>query len=289
MKDQSLYQTPCMSDSLFQISITQCSFTDKGRAFLTHWHEHFEFLYITKGEGIIECQRNKIEVKPGDVVVINSGELHSGCNTSSLLEYYCIIIDPAILQSSLSGICEVKYITPITQNLIMFQNKISDNSQISSCIANIIKENENKTVGYELSIKSLIYQALTILLRSYVKCTFSSRDYEKSKRELERLRLVLDYIEVHYREKIQLETLARMLNISSYHFCHLFKKLTNFTVTDYINCLRIEKAAELMNTNNMNITEIALEVGFNDINYFSRVFRKYKSMSPSDYKKLNNI
>lgn len=286
MNDQILYQTPCMPDQLFQISIDKGIFTDIGRAFFTHWHEHLEFLFITRGEGVIECQRERIEVKPGDLLVVNSGELHCGYNTSKFFEYYCIIVGPSILQSGLTGICEIKYITPITQNLIMFQNKISDDTQILYCIDKIITEHENKTIGYELAIKSLIYQVLTILIRSHVKCTLSPRDYEKRNKELWRLKLVFNYIETHYNEKIQLENLAQMANVSLYHFCHIFKELTGYTTTDYINCLRIDKAAALMDSN-MNITEIALEVGFNDINYFSRVFKKYKNMSPRSYKRLS--
>lgn len=284
MKNQALYETPCMQDKLFKISISVGCYRQYGNIFPTHWHEHFEFLYITQGEGIIECNNLQMSVRPGDLVVVNSGELHSGFNTSDALTYYCIIVDPSYLQSSLIGACEVKYITPITQNLILFENKITEDKPVSDCIKKIIEEYENKTVGFELSIKSYLYQMFTLLIRMHIKSTLTVKEYDRRKKELERLEPVLAYIDKHYCEKINPETLAQISNISYYYFCHMFKKLTDKTVTDYINSLRINMAAALICNGNKNVTEAALEVGFSDTNYFSRLFKKYKGMSPMDFK-----
>jgi AraC-like DNA-binding protein len=274
-----------MEDKLLPISISKDCYRQYGNVFSTHWHEHFEFLYFIEGEGVIECNSVQISVKPGDLVVVNSGELHSGCNTSNALTYYCIIVDPQILQSSLLGTCEVKYITPLTQNLILFENKITGNSPVSECIKRIIEEYENKSLGFELSMKSYIYQMFTLLIRMHIRTTLTIKEYDSRKKELERLAPVFEYIDDHYSEKITPDALARLSNISYYHFCHMFKKLTDKTVTDYINSVRINKASSLMCNGDINVTESALAVGFNDVNYFSRLFKKYKGMSPTGYKR----
>ncbi len=77
---------------------------------------------------------------------------------------------------------------------------------------------------------------------------------------------------------------AKMLNITVSHFCHLFKQLTGMTFSNYVNYLRIKKAETLLRNTNMTITEIAISIGYNDVAYFSRIFKKQKNISPSEYR-----
>jgi len=72
-----------------------------------------------------------------------------------------------------------------------------------------------------------------------------------------------------------------MSNISKYHFCRLFKQLTGKSAGDYICQLRINNALTLLRESDLNITEIAMASGFNDTNYFCRVFKKCQKSSPS--------
>ena len=64
-----------------------------------------------------------------------------------------------------------------------------------------------------------------------------------------------------------------------------FKKETGQSLTDYINKLRIKEALYMMENHNLSITDIAYMTGFNDVNYFTKVFKKYKRMTPSSYRK----
>ena len=82
-------------------------------------------------------------------------------------------------------------------------------------------------------------------------------------------------------EKITIDQLTAITCLSRDHFSHLFKKLTGRSVNEYINGMRIDKAEMLIKNTDMNITEIAMATGFNDANYFSRIFRKYKKTPPS--------
>lgn len=121
LKDHFLYQTPCMQNPLFPVCISFSTFGQNEHAFLNHWHEHSEFLNIKKGEGIIECNSVSYHVKLGDLIIVNSNELHSGYSLSNNFSYYCIIVDPSVLHSNFVGLCEIKYISPITQNLILLK------------------------------------------------------------------------------------------------------------------------------------------------------------------------
>jgi AraC-like DNA-binding protein len=65
----------------------------------------------------------------------------------------------------------------------------------------------------------------------------------------------------------------------------MFKQLTGKTMTDYLNGLRLEKSTDYLAERDLNITEIALECGFDSVNYYSRLFRRYYHVSPTEFRK----
>lgn len=274
-----------MESSLFPVSISTCGSKQPGIAFPYHWHEHLEFLFITRGEGIITCNSDKYAVGKGDLVVVNSSEIHGGYSHHGSFTYYCVIVEPSILQGYSTGICEVKYLSPITRNQILFENIIRNDKAVLQCFENMIDEYERKDPGYELSIKSYIFQALSLLIRRHVKVTLTPAMYDKRREALSRLSPVLTYIAENCTGKITVAQLAKLVNLSIFHFSRLFKDLTDRTVIAYVNNIRIHKAVELLTKTEMSITDIALEAGFNNINYFSRLFKRHMKLSPQAFRR----
>ncbi|MFA9398803.1 MAG: response regulator [Clostridiaceae bacterium] len=90
------------------------------------------------------------------------------------------------------------------------------------------------------------------------------------------------YIDENYDNDLELETLSKNFNLSSYYFSRTFKEYVGMNVSEYIIKIRMEKAIELLKTN--NIKDICYLVGYNDPNYFSRAFKKYTGVCPSEYK-----
>ena len=286
MENYSLYKRASIPDENFPIEILLQQTNKQEIAFNSHWHEQIELLYFTEGEAIVECNSIPFNVKAGDLVVINSNEIHSAQNISDSLTYYCIIIDASLFQSGFVDTCELKYVTPIKQNLILFCNKIRGDFNINECINKLINEFVIKDLGYELAIKSHIFWLLAILFRNHKEDILTQKKYEIRSKNLERFNKILIYIEDNYSEKFAVENLARNANMSTSNFCHLFKRMTGKTLIEYVNNLRINKAENLLRNTDMNISEVAMAVGFNDINYFSRSFKKYKKIAPTTIKNL---
>ncbi|NMB97059.1 MAG: AraC family transcriptional regulator [Clostridiaceae bacterium] len=285
MRDYSLYEKAYLPDPGFPVRVFCNLEDDSDSGIHNHWHEQIELLYFVKGNAIVECNSLPIDVKPGDLIVVNSNDLHRVQDGWDTITYYCIIIDTSLFQSRSTDACEVKYIDPITKNLIVFKNKICNDSEVISCIENIINENEKKDIGFELSIKSYMYRLLVLLLRNYINKILTPKEYGIKVRNLGKLNCVLKYIEENYTEKITINQLADMICVSNYYFCHLFKQVTGKTLSEYVNSIRVNAAEVLLKSSDMNITEVALTVGFNDINYFSRVFKKHKKYPPSKVRK----
>lgn len=271
-----------MPDPYFPIKIHRTPFNEYGAIlFHHHWHEHIEFLFFIEGEAMIECNSEQMHVKAGDLIVLNSTDLHHGISLSENLFYYAIIADTSLLHSHSVDAVEMKYITPITQNRISFQNKISKDSDVNGCISSLIEEFENREFGYELAVKSYLYRLLTILLRKYIVRLLDPSEYQLRVKNLERFDPIYQYIEENYSNKINVDDLAKQMNMSRFYFSRLFKELTGKTVSDYVNFVRINKSEYLLRNTSMSISEIAHATGFNDIYYFSRLFKTYKKVAPS--------
>ena len=100
-----------------------------------------------------------------------------------------------------------------------------------------------------------------------------------------RVRPAIDYIEEHYASEISLQNLADICNYSYSHFSKVFIKAFSINPNTYISYTRIRKAEDLLKSTAMNISDIATAVGYNDVSYFIRVFRKLKGISPNKYRK----
>ncbi len=93
----------------------------------------------------------------------------------------------------------------------------------------------------------------------------------------------IDYINRHYNKSLTLSEVAETAGISKYHFSRLFKVQTGLSFTEYVNHRRIQVAKSAMRTKGVNITQTCFAVGFNDLSYFSRVFKKIEGVSPSSF------
>lgn len=98
------------------------------------------------------------------------------------------------------------------------------------------------------------------------------------------IQLLLDYVVAHYTEEITMKSAARMVNMSEGYLGQLFKKQTGKSLSEYVTELRIEKAAELLRTTDLPAYAIAEQVGYDNFNYFGRLFKKVTGVNPTVYR-----
>lgn len=97
----------------------------------------------------------------------------------------------------------------------------------------------------------------------------------------------LMYIENHFSKDISLDEVALHVNMNAAYFSTVFKKYTERSFVNYVTELRINKAKELLKNDTLKIGDISARVGFNDIRYFAKVFKKYMGVTPSDYRNIS--
>jgi len=103
------------------------------------------------------------------------------------------------------------------------------------------------------------------------------------------LKYIIDFIDYNYSQYITLEILSEEVAIHPVHISRSFKKYMQCSFSSYIIKIRIEKACEKIKASNTQLCTVAYEVGFFDQSHFSKCFKKYTGLAPSQYKELSNI
>ncbi len=226
--------------------------------YMAHWHEHIEIQYFFTGKGRLKTEDGTFELAEGDIAVINSGVLHE-C-VSGYGSWGCIILPPSF--SDCAG--------------VKFQTKIKDEN-IAALFEELYRLTEEKPAGYVHAVRGYACLILSALIKGHKK--------EEEQTERENISAALEFIKCHYRERITLSDIAAQSHLSKGYLSRIFKSETGLKPTEYVNNLRLKKAAELLVSTGMNITETAEKCGFDDPNYFTRLFKKSFGKTPRDYKK----
>ncbi|MBO5453611.1 MAG: AraC family transcriptional regulator [Clostridia bacterium] len=230
-----------------------------------HWHENIELIYCIDGEGTSIVDSQKSAMKKGVLTVVNSGRLHHFV-TSSRVNYYCLIINYDFLKES--GLDLEKY---------EFCEIINDEN-VASYFDDINREYFNKESGYEIALRAQVLSLMTYLFRNYKRCAQSDKFDDTVKKAMK-------YIRKHYKEKITLEQVSDAVGFSKFHFARRFKTYTNITVNDYIRQVRCNEAESLLKTSDWSVSDIATGCGFEDVSYFTKVFKKETGHLPSQIRK----
>ena len=257
-------------------------------AVMLHWHEEAELTLITEGDCVYQIDLTDYAVQKDDILFVPPLLLHSISRSNSreiCSETYVFHMN--FLGGNSTDICSTRYLMPILNQEISMPCVITPKHPAYTSMRKIFRQitslHNEEVIGYELALKSLFLQAVFLLLQ--YRGESASEDTRVSS---DKLKQVLDYIEQHYPDAISVSELARLCYFSDYHFMRFFKKHMSMTCVEYINNLRLEKAVELFEKGNASILEVSLSVGFRNLSYFHRAFKKKYHITPHSFiKELN--
>ena len=134
------------------------------------------------------------------------------------------------------------------------------------------------------------YPEHAVVINAAARTKTSTASYgdimKEALREMRPITEAKHYIQQHYQEALRLEDVSTAVGFNATYFSTLFKKETGQNFMDYLTELRISKAKELLCGEELSVQDVAEQVGYRDLKYFSRLFKKLTGVSPSDYKKL---
>lgn len=237
----------------------------------SHWHKEIELQLIVSGEVSPTCDLRTVELAAGDILFVNSNELHAGNNAATENEFYCFHINTEFFNNH------------IGDEHIVFENVIRD-VQCTELLKNVIACNKENNYLSRIRAARLLYEFFEIVSQKYVKEVLSEVDFKKHFKRLDKFNDIVKFIEDHSCEPLSINTIAEHFYITPSYLSHFFKKRSGKSVIQYLNQTRICNAKRLLEEDDLPIGEIAGQVGFDDINYFSRKFRQLCGETPTAYR-----
>lgn len=251
--------------------------------FDTHWHNSIEIIVPIAGTYDVNVGGTDYHILPKEIMVIPPRELHTIYKTESG-QRFIYLFDLSMLNGvkGFSGI-QALLAQPLHVNKDTYHAIYDDVYDILMEIKNeYFRENEYA----ELTIISLLINFFVKFGYNHLHSNnlFPNVRQHKQKEYVEKFNNIMTYIDAHYAENLNLETIAYSAGFSKYHFSRLFKQYTNYTFCDYVCYRRLKVAEELLAQSNLSVTEVSLQAGFPSISTFNRLFKQYVNCTPSEYR-----
>lgn len=223
--------------------------------------------YCSKGEAVYTFSEREIRVRTGDLLFFPKGLVRSASS------------DPENPWSFYSVSFDIQFLNDRTRERFdRFDLLIRSPHlfRLPSLFAELSLVWTGKRSGFMIKCKSIMMDILYLIMKEQDRSAHGTAHYY----DIEK---TANLILADYKEDFTIDALARLSGLSASHFRLLFKKITGLTAVQYQNHIRINKAKDLLLSGECNVTEAALSVGFQDIYYFSRLFKKLTGSPPSHY------
>lgn len=248
-----------------------------------HSHDHTELFFVMSGSFQEWICGAEYKVTSGDVIVINPGQVHhhiiSGSGEPVILFYF------GFSDYHFRGMEQNHFTFP--DQLPVFHTEGLVRQDISNLCFRMICERYGNQVGQYFMQKSYLTQLLLLLIRQIrtpSRQTASSYPFETHQKSYV-VNEIRQYLSEHYSEKISLDLIAKNMYLSSAYISKIFKEETGETPINYLIKLRLQHAKkQLEERDRQSIKEISTSVGYDDVYYFSKLFKKYYGVSPQNYR-----
>ena len=227
-----------------------------------HTIDYYDLTFILEGSMTYYANGTKIVLNKNDALFLRPGTVRSRDDSSELVHY-------------------------VSFNFYAFEDT---DLPFENYIPNCINSNIRKFVSifpYERALSINYAQEKCANMLNYILfelLTTISRHHEN-----EHAAAILDYIEKHITEKLTLTTISNFVNLSREYTCAVFKKETGKSLTAYINERKILLARKIIANEDRSLPEVAELLGYDDYNYFSRLFKKYLGVTPISVQKQRNL
>ena len=290
MEYVNYHETVSHGDIVFPYNTYLCSIPLDFPCVPLHWHDEMELIYIKKGIGRITVDFREYKVTGPSLVLILPGQLHSiDPFNEEAMEYENIIFSPNMLVSRQNDVTATDFLLPLITGKItvptVFTPVYPYYEDIIAPIDACDEICKTKPQGYELYVKSQLFQFFFILDNRCRNLTTTG----KNKKTLDKMKIVLKYIENNYMQKITIGDIAAAVGFSESHFMRYFKETMGTSFVEYLRDYRLTIASRLLTSSDSSILNIAAETGFENLSYFNRVFKEKYKMTPRQFRKESRL
>ncbi|CAI6043512.1 HTH-type transcriptional activator RhaS [Paenibacillus sp. JJ-100] len=252
--------------------------------YAAHWHDEVELVVVNGQHARIGVNEQMFDLQQGDMILIKPGDVHYFMPGTERLTILLFRLE--LLTGSFASEAEMQEMGRLfNQSMIIPFSSVNNPTPYVEAIA---AEKKNQKPGYRWLMVSRLYDLIVLLLRTAPPV--SEKDAKPSwpcvsSKKFEFLESVCEFLEDHYAESIKLEQVAEHMKFSKFHICKLFKEIKGITLMEYLNHFRIIKSEWALLFRQDSILEIAISHGFNNVNSYNRLFKKYNQCTPTEFRK----
>jgi len=254
-----------------------------------HFHDTYEIVYVKNGRGKVRAEDKEYFYEDGVLVFIGPNVPHYGLINRELDDNYEVVIhfDDNFVLKKLKVFPELE---ALTQFILSSQNILIFDPSFMKDLAPYFESMVNKEKEEQLLLLMRIVFEMCKTELHFNLLTNTKRFYQQDAKQLKQ---ILSFINENFESNTSTKDAAQYLNMTVNSFCRLFKKISDKAFMDYLNEFRIHNAVYLLECGGLTISEIMYKSGFANPSYFTKQFRKYKTASPSEYRrqyhdKMNN-
>lgn len=256
-----------------------------------HWHDYMEIALCLEGTGRFLFGRRPVPVEPGDVVVVDYSEPHVAVTDGpDPLRLQLLLFLPELIAPPGSRPFDAEYLAPFTRQSAL-SNPIRHGTPLAAKLADTFEDLrvtwERRQRADRHLLDANLRRALGLLVSDWRPAAIGQGLGDADR--LEQVRPVLCYVEDHFRENVTLEDVSAFVHVSPSRVRHLFKEVTNVGFKEYLTNVRLAEARRLLLGTDVNVCDIARIVGYTNIHQFYKVFYRYSSMSPADYRRYYTL
>lgn len=230
-----------------------------------NWHSNIEILYCTSGSGTVKYGLSEYTLEAGDLCIVNSNVLHM-VKSDGEIKYRCLIVD--------RGFCAEN---GIFTDEICFRELVHDHAA-GECFERVAKAYDEDGVCRVARIRREVLGLLIYLRENHV--VGDAPKAETGSVTIERIKQCMTYINRNFTRTLTLDEIAQNAGVSKFHLSREFKQITGQTIFTYINTVRCKEAQRLIG-DGMSVSAAAITCGFENLSYFSRVYKRYTGRLPS--------
>ncbi|HPN85122.1 MAG TPA: AraC family transcriptional regulator [Victivallales bacterium] len=241
-----------------------------------HKSRRCELLHVISGSDHLVMSRKRILALPGDTLLIPSNTVHrDDFDFRNELKIFMVLFTWNLEKDFFRHV----------NCVLLTKLSFADKEFLSSLIQKFKNDFSSCDSGKDFKMRIRFLEILIRILYSSEKVkedAGTSKDRSKNKTEVSGLicEKVKKFLEENYSRPLNLEDIAGHLSISPYHLCHVFGQHNDLTIFEQLTSIRMKKACEMLEEGKLSISEIAYAVGFNNSNYFTKVFHRFYGFPP---------
>lgn len=246
-----------------------------------HHHDFYEVYYFLSGTVSYQIEGRMYELKAGDIVLINTRELHQAIIKDPAAPYERIVLwlHPQFIRGLSTDMTNLGqcFDDPGHKNVVRLD--VEGQQQIRGLLNKLLNLAEFKGYGYDIFYKTYLTELLLLLNQEMLAGKSRQRVTVQKNRLIDN---VITYIENHLDEEIPIDSLAEVFFLSKFHLCREFKEQTGTTLHRFMTQKRLILAKELI-LQHLPITEVYQQSGFGDYSNFFRAFRNEYNITPKQF------